>query len=194
MSDKQDAVAVLRSALNVPAYSRIGQFIANRLRDRGWSNEEMHQVLFYISDADLVPIKQFTAPAEVPAHGPFVYTERKLREHAAPRISAEAIAEMRQWRRTKVYDAIARAVTEDLIDYMEQWAQQPAPAADAEPNDAELLNAATRRMQDAMREEAEAQAGPKMPFCPVCGYTKKDSAMWLDHHLCKGKIPDGGSR
>ena len=25
--------------------------------------------------------------------------------------------------------------------------------------------------------------------CPQCGYTKEDAGMWLDHHLCKGKIP-----
>jgi hypothetical protein len=62
----------------------------------------------------------------------------------APRISAEAIAEMRS-RLKNIDDATARACAEDLIDAVEQWAQQPAPAADAEPNDAALLNAATRR-------------------------------------------------
>ncbi len=25
--------------------------------------------------------------------------------------------------------------------------------------------------------------------CPECGYTTDDSARWMDHHLCKGKIP-----
>jgi hypothetical protein len=27
------------------------------------------------------------------------------------------------------------------------------------------------------------------PHCSVCGYTKEDAAIHLDHHLCKGKIP-----
>jgi very-short-patch-repair endonuclease len=30
---------------------------------------------------------------------------------------------------------------------------------------------------------------PREPHCPVCGYTAKDAAIHLDHHLCKGKIP-----
>ena len=25
--------------------------------------------------------------------------------------------------------------------------------------------------------------------CPVCGYTKDDSAKWMDHERCKGRIP-----
>lgn len=27
------------------------------------------------------------------------------------------------------------------------------------------------------------------PHCPVCGYTKEDAAIHMDHHLCKGEIP-----
>jgi hypothetical protein len=41
--------------------------------------------------------------------------------------------------------------------------------------------------------QAEQPAGGSqkdLPRCPECGYTKEDSAMWLDHHLCKGKIPE----
>ena len=30
------------------------------------------------------------------------------------------------------------------------------------------------------------------PHCPVCGYTKEDAALWLDHNLCKGKISNQG--
>lgn len=27
------------------------------------------------------------------------------------------------------------------------------------------------------------------PHCPLCGYTKEDAAIHLDHYLCKGTIP-----
>jgi hypothetical protein len=54
---------------------------------------------------------------------------------SAPLISAEAIAEMRRWfmqRMEQIGDArqFARPLAVDLIDRMEQWAQQPAPAAE----------------------------------------------------------------
>jgi hypothetical protein len=29
----------------------------------------------------------------------------------------------------------------------------------------------------------------KLQRCPVCGYTKEDALIHMDHHLCKGKIP-----
>ena len=60
---------------------------------------------------------------------------------SAPRISTEAIAFMRQWRE---HHHSLDARTEDLIRAVEQWAEQPAPAADAEPTDTEMLDAMMR--------------------------------------------------
>lgn len=37
-------------------------------------------------------------------------------------------------------------------------------------------------------ETAEA-LGVEIPRCPECGYTAKDAAIHMDHHLCKGTIP-----
>lgn len=46
-----------------------------------------------------------------------------------------------------------------------------------------ILRAFGLAESEPVREEREE------PRCPECGYTKEDSSMWLDHHLCKGKIP-----
>jgi hypothetical protein len=31
---------------------------------------------------------------------------------------------------------------------------------------------------------------PEPLRCPECGYTKEDAQFHMDHHLCKGKIPE----
>ena len=36
----------------------------------------------------------------------------------------------------------------------------------------------------------EQEAVNKEPHCPVCGYTKQDVELHLDHYLCSGTIPD----
>lgn len=52
------------------------------------------------------------------------------------------------------------------------------------------MRALVHLLPKAAPEEPPLPAPAPSPQCPKCGYTKEDSAKWLDHHLCDGTIPE----